>query len=362
MTLSRNCRRLVYVANLRFFCVSHKFFVTLHTIFNLQTPYMAHRQALLVVNPVAGTRSKRGLEETVAARLAAAGVAVYSVATEGPGHAVELTRKAVADGFDMVVSAGGDGTVNEISSVLAHTGVVLGILPLGSGNGLARSLGIPQDVGEALKIIADGHIADCDRGLVNGRPFYCTFGVGFDAAVSEKFASMKRRGRITYVRSVFREFLKYRSQPYAISIGGNVITERAFLIAVCNASQYGNNAYIAPQAKLSDGLLDLIVIHDGSPLSTVKVGVDLLTGYLDRNTRIDTFRISAANITRLEEGPVHVDGDPLKLGTNLDIVCDAASLKVYAPEKEADFKPIVSPLLSMLSDIRYDVKSKLGLH
>jgi len=285
-------------------------------------------------------------------------VAVTGVYTEGPGHAVELTSRAVADGFDMVISAGGDGTVNEIASVLAHTSTTLGILPLGSGNGLARSLGIPQDVGEALKIIEEGHIISSDRGIVNGKPFYCTFGVGFDAAVSEKFASMKRRGRITYVRSVINEFLKYRSQPYSITIEGRVVTERAFLIAACNASQYGNNAYIAPNAKLSDGLLDLIVIHDGSPLSTVKVGVDMITGYLDRNARIDTFRVSTATIARLDEGPVHVDGDPLRLGKKLDITCDASSLSVFAPEKEEEFKPIVSPLRAMFNDFRYDVISK----
>lgn len=169
---------------------------------------------------------------------------------------------------------------------------------------------------------------------------------------------MKRRGRVTYVRSVFQEFLKYRSQPYALSIGGAVITEQAFLIAVCNASQYGNNAYIAPQAKLSDGLLDITVVHSGSPLSTMKVGVDLLTGYLDRNTSIDTFRVSAATITRLGCGPVHVDGDPLTLGRSLEITCDPAALTVYAPEKESEFKPIMSPLRAMLDDLRYDVLSK----
>lgn len=320
---------------------------------------MAQKKALLVVNPNSGTRSKQGLGEAVAERLAKEDISVTEVFTEGPGHAVDLTKRAVAEGFDAVISAGGDGTVNEIASALAHTDTVLGILPLGSGNGLARSIGIPQDVREALRIIADGHVLNTDRGLVNGSPFYCTFGVGFDAAVSEQFASMKGRGRINYVRSVLKEFLKYQPQPYSISIEGKVITERAFLIAVCNASQYGNNAYIAPMAKLTDGLLDLIVIHDGSPLSTVKVGVDLLTGYIDRNTRIDTFRIRSARIARLEDGPVHIDGDPLRLGKNLDIVCDSSSLKVYAPEKESEFKPIVSPFLSMLSDLRYDVLSKL---
>ncbi len=320
---------------------------------------MAQQQALLVVNPVAGTRSKRGLDEVVAERLSADRLKVTTVFTEGPGHASDLAAQAVRDGFDMVIAAGGDGTVNEVANTLSNTKVALGIIPLGSGNGLARSLGIPQDVGEALSIIEAGHISRCDRGLVNGLPFYCTFGVGFDAAVSEKFATMKRRGRVTYVRSVLREFFNYKSQPYAISIGGKVITERAFLIAVCNASQYGNNAYIAPQAKLSDGLLDLIVIHEGSPLSSVRVGVDLLTGLLDRNTRIDTFRISSATITRLHPGAAHLDGEPATLGTHLQVSCDPSALSVFAPEKEEEFKPIFSPIRAMLSDLRYDMLAKL---
>lgn len=319
---------------------------------------MAQRQALLVVNPVAGTRSKRGLDEVVAERLSGCDIKVTTVLTKGPGHASELALEAIKENFDMVIAAGGDGTVNEVANTLSNTNVTLGIIPLGSGNGLARSLGIPQDVGEALRIIDAGHVARCDRGLVNGMPFYCTFGVGFDAAVSEKFASMKRRGRVTYVRSVLREFFNYKSQPYAISIGGKVITERAFLIAVCNASQYGNNAYIAPHAKLSDGLLDLIVIHEGSPISSVKVGVDLLTGFLDRNTRIDTFRISSATITRLHPGPAHLDGEPLTLGSNLQVNCDPLALSVFAPEKEAEFKPIFSPIRAMLSDLRYDMLAK----
>lgn len=322
---------------------------------------MGKREALLIVNPVAGTRSKQGLPELVASRLASSGIDVTAAFTSGSGDARRLAEKAAGEGMEMVLSAGGDGTVNEIAGALAHTSTALGILPLGSGNGLARSLGIPQDVDEALKIIMAGKTILSDRGIVNSHPFYCTFGVGFDAAVSEKFASMKRRGRITYVRSVFREFLKYRSQPYAISVNGTVITEEAFLIAVCNASQYGNNAYIAPHAKLTDGLLDLIVIHSGTPLSTVKVGVDLLTGFLDRNTRIDTFRVSSVTITRLADGPVHVDGDPMNMGKSLDITCDPSALRVFAPEKMEEFRPIVSPLRSMISDIRYDLRSKLHI-
>lgn len=319
---------------------------------------MEKREALLIINPIAGTRSKRGLGEIVTERLGKVGYNVSVLETSGAGDAAAFAEAAAKDGVATVVSAGGDGTVNEIAGALSHTPTTLGILPLGSGNGLARTLGIPQDVDAALKIIADGHKIKCDRGIVNNLPFYCTFGVGFDAVVSEKFASMNRRGRITYIRSVLREFLSYQSQPYAISVNGAVITEKAFLIAVCNASQYGNNAYIAPQAKLTDGLLDITVMHSGSPLSTVLVGMDLLTGYLDRNTQIETFRVSAATITRLGCGPAHVDGDPLTLGKNLEIICDPAALSVFVPEKEEEFKPIVSPLRSLFNDIRYDLRAK----
>lgn len=319
---------------------------------------MQKREALLIINPISGTRSKRGLGDSVSECLGKVGIDVSILETSGSGDAAMFAEKAARDGVEIVVSAGGDGTVNEIAGALSHTATTLGILPLGSGNGLARSLGIPQDVEAALKIITEGHKMRCDRGIVNNLPFYCTFGVGFDAAVSEKFASMNRRGRITYIRSVLRELLNYQSQPYAISVNGAVVTERAFLIAVCNASQYGNNAYIAPQAKLTDGLLDITVVHSGSPLSTVLLGMDLLTGYLDRNTQIETFRVSAATITRLNCGPAHVDGDPITLGKNLEIVCDPAALSVFVPEKEEEFKPIVSPLRALFNDIRYDLRAK----
>ncbi|MDE6444181.1 MAG: diacylglycerol kinase family lipid kinase [Muribaculaceae bacterium] len=319
---------------------------------------MKEKKAMLVINPVAGTRSKKGLADMVESRLGEHGISVTSVETAGSGDAGAFATQAAVEGYDMVISAGGDGTVNEIAGALSHTQTALGILPLGSGNGLARSLWIPQDVGEALKIITDGHILTSDRGIAGDNPFYCTFGIGFDAAVSEKFAQNKRRGRMTYIKNVIQEFISYQSQPYAISIGGQVLTENAFLIAVCNAPQYGNNAYIAPQAKLDDGLLDITVIHSGSPFTTMLVGVDLLAGSLDKNTHIDTFRVSSATITRLKEGPVHVDGDPLTMGKNVEVRCEPGALKIFAPSSPAEFKPIVSPLRSMLSDIRYDVLAK----
>lgn len=319
---------------------------------------METKEALLIINPISGTRSKSKLAATVKKYLGDAGITVKAVATRGGGDAFRIATDAAAEGIPIVLAAGGDGTVNEVANALSHTDTTLGIIPLGSGNGLARSLGIPQDENEALRIIREGHMMKSDRGLMNKVPFYCTSGIGFDAAVSEKFAATKRRGRITYIRSVFREFLSYKSQNYAISIGDKIITEQAFLIAICNAPQYGNNAYIAPEAKLTDGYLDITVVHQGNPIDSILMGVDLMTGYLNRNTMIESFRVKSTVISRLTEAPVHIDGDPVKMGKRLEITCDRQALRVFAPKKMTEFRPIVSPLRALLDDMRYDVMSK----
>lgn len=314
-------------------------------------------QAMLIINPIAGTRPKQGVAQHVATRLGEAGYTVDILETQGPGDARRFAARGAAEGYDMVIAAGGDGTVNQAASALCGTQTPLGIVPLGSGNGLARSLGIPSDLQYATDILLRGNVMTCDHGTVNGRDFFCTFGVGFDAAVSERFAQERHRGRTAYVKNVIREFLKYSPESYAISIGGRVVTERAFLIAVCNASQYGNNAYIAPMARLDDGFLDMIVVHSGNVLEKALVGVDLLTGYIDRNTLIESFRISSAAISRLEAGPAHIDGEPAELGKVINVECRPASLRILAPDKESPFRPIISPVKSFFDDIRYDLRA-----
>lgn len=319
---------------------------------------MNKKHGLLIINPISGTRSKRGLSKIVKEHLLPLGIEIEVKLTQAGGDAFRMASEAVEKGYDMVITAGGDGTVNEVANALAFSSCTLGILPYGSGNGLARSVGVPQDTYAALKLIEGGHILKCDRGIVNGNPFYCTFGIGFDAAVSEKFASMKKRGRITYIRSAFREFLNYHSQAYAIVIKGKVITEKALLIAVCNAPQYGNNAYIGPKAKLTDGLLDITVVHADNPFHTLMMSMDMFTGMLDKNRGIGTFRVPALTIVRTQEGPVHLDGEPMQMGKKLNISCQKEALRVFSPEKQNDFYPFISPIRAILDDMRYDVMDK----
>ncbi len=306
---------------------------------------------LLVINPISGVGSKETLDSLVRTHLEPIGFEVSTAYTCAKGDATRLAKLAVEHGCYGVIAAGGDGTVNETARALCDTKVALGIIPCGSGNGLARHLGIPIDPVAAVKIIAENHIVDSDYGSVNGNPFFCTFGVGFDAAVSGNFARQHRRGKLMYLKSAISEYVKYHPQVYTVSANGQVLTEKAFLIACCNASQYGNNAYIAPTASITDGLLDITIIHAGNPLNTAKVGVDLFTGYINSNTLIHSFRAPAAVIYRQSEGPAHLDGEPINIPDTMNIKCHANSLKIFTPTKEVKFRPIITPIENAARDV-----------
>lgn len=308
--------------------------------------------ANLIINPISGTTDKAGLEETVKTHLDKAGIDVDVIHTTCRGDATRIAAEAARAGIDIVLAAGGDGTVNETASALCGTGTALGILPCGSGNGLARHLNIPIDPVEALGVITAGNIIEADHGQVNGRKFFCTFGVGFDAAVSEQFAGRKRRGKLTYIRSTVEQYLRYRPEEYTIAVNGQELTQKAFLVAVCNASQYGNNAYIAPHASITDGLLDITIIHSGNPLQTALVGLDMMTGYINRNTLIQTVKANHLTIKRKDCGPAHIDGEPMTIEPEMEIVCHPATLRVFTPCIEHQFKPIITPVRAMIDDLR----------
>lgn len=307
---------------------------------------------MLIINPISGTGSKRGLTEFATNFLSKIGYDIDVVYTTGRGDATRLAKKAIEQNYHAVLAAGGDGTINETAAALCDSNVALGIIPAGSGNGLARHLNIPIDPIQSLNVIAENNIIDCDYCSVNERPFFCTFGVGFDATVSEKFAKQNKRGKFMYVKSAISEFLNYTPQEYTISANGKTFTEKAFIVACCNASQYGNNAYIAPRASITDGLIDVTIVHSGTPLDTAMVGVDLFTGYLDRNTLIHTFRTPSVVITRTNEGPAHLDGEPLIMPDTISIECHHKGLKIFIPQKDVPFRPIITPVNSMWNDFK----------
>lgn len=314
-----------------------------------QTP--GRQRLFLIINPISGTHSKEGLDQRITDILNNQGFDVYTEFTRGPGDATTLARRAVAEGYDGVLACGGDGTVNETARAMINTGVAMGIIPAGSGNGLARHIGIPIDPIASLDVIAERRVVDCDFGSVNGTPFFCTFGMGFDAAVSDRFASSGQRGKMTYVRSAFEEFIRYKPQSYRIEVDGEEIAQDAFLVAVCNASQYGNNAYIAPTASITDGLLDIIVIRKMSKAAVFLLGMDLMAGTLGDNRGVIRRSVRRAVIERAVDGPAHLDGEPFSIGRRIEVECHPGKLRLFTTASKTPFRPLITPIEGMARDI-----------
>lgn len=280
------------------------------------------KRITFIVNPISGTRSKDGLDKKIAKAIDSNRYEWQIVMTQRAGHAIEIAHQCAADGTDICVAVGGDGTVNEVASGLTGSTTALGIIPMGSGNGLARHLCLPMSVKGALDIINQGETAQFDYGLINDHPFFCTCGMGFDAHVSLKFAQSGKRGLTTYAKMVLSEGLHYQPDTYTITFEDDQGKEQkceAFLVACANAAQYGNNTYIAPSASMQDGLLDVIIIEPFGSIGGPKVLTELFTKTLYSNRHVRHFQARSIHIHRPSEGAVHFDGDPVVMGTDIQV-------------------------------------------
>ena len=277
------------------------------------------RTILFIINPKSGTDKKLYVRQIIGKKIDVSKFSYQVRYTEYAGHAEVLAREAVEKRTDIVVAVGGDGTVNEVARALIHTQTALGIIPCGSGNGLARHLQLPMDPEGAIQMINEACIKSLDYGTMNNLPFFCTCGMGFDAFVSMKFANSGKRGLLSYIENTLRETLTYKPDTYTLTLDDQQIEQRAFVIACANASQYGNNAFIAPAATMSDGLMDITVLEPFSAIEAPQLALQLFNGTLTTNSRVKTFKARKAHIKRLSMAPVHVDGDPLLTDTEIDV-------------------------------------------
>lgn len=280
------------------------------------------------MNPISGTSSKAEIPDLIETTLDKDLFDYEILLTERAGHACELASNAKDAGIDVVVAVGGDGTVNEVARSIVHSNTALGIIPCGSGNGLARHLMLPMNARKSIEIINRYEVHDLDYGIINGYPFFCTCGMGFDAYVSMKFAESGKRGPITYVENVLREGLKYKPETYVIEDETGSARYKAFLISCANASQYGNNAYIAPQASMSDGLLDVIIMEPFDVLEAPQISIDMFNKTLDKSSKIKTFKCKKLNIRRERKGVIHYDGDPVMADDNVTIELKEKGIKI----------------------------------
>lgn len=314
------------------------------------------------MNPISGTSDKKDIPYLIEELLDKEQFDYSIRETEYAGHAYEIAKESKEQGIDIVVAVGGDGTVNEVGRALVHSNTALGIIPTGSGNGLARHLLIPMKIKGAIQVLNDCEITDLDYGIINEHPFFCTCGVGFDAFISEKFAEAGKRGPITYLENILKEGLKYEPETYEIEAENGTIKKKAFLISCANASQYGNNAYIAPQASMSDGMIDVIIMEPFDALEASQISIEMFNKTLDKNNKIKTFRSKEIKIYRKAPGVIHYDGDPIDTGKEIVVTVKEKGIKILTnPKADRSLRQpnqiqnATAELFSELTQIREDV-------
>lgn len=285
-----------------------------------------------MINPISGGRDKRKIPKLIEKYLDKTLFDARIVFTEREEHAYMLSKAAVKDGYNIVVAVGGDGTVNEISRALVHTTVSLGIIPFGSGNGLARSLKIPLRIDAAIKVLNQKNSVLIDSGKLNNYCFFNIAGSGFDAHISQQFAINKTRGFVGYIKTTFQELKKYVSQEYEITLDDLTISRKAFIVSIANSSQYGNDAHIAPLADVKDGLLDIVVV---APIVWYMIPILALRMFnksASSSKYVEMFKAKKISIKREYAAAIHIDGEPKNEQQNLEILIVPKSLNVIVPK------------------------------
>lgn len=289
------------------------------------------KKVVFILNPVSGTR-KKALVPGLIRQYLNHDLYDYEIAeTQRAFHAHALAKAAAEAGASMVVAAGGDGTVNEVASGLLYSDSALGILPFGSGNGLALHLGIPIDTIKAIQLLNSPSFSVIDAAEANGKPFFCTAGLGFDARIGRLFASTHTRGFGSYVKMAFKEYFNFRPHSYTIKVNGKEINGSFFVVTMANAGQYGNNAYIAPHANIQDGKIDLCLLKPFPHYQVVPLGWSLFRKTIDQSAYMEIFRTSEAEINCPEAECMHLDGEFVPAKGIIKINMLPQSLKVALP-------------------------------
>jgi len=278
----------------------------------------------LIINKFAGHGKKReaAIESAIIWLQKNAGKVEFAY-TEFPGHATELATKASTSEFDIVVAVGGDGTVNEVAQGLFGTSTAMGILPIGSGNGLARELEISMNILKSAKTLIEGRVRHIDICRINNQRFLCTAGIGFDAQVAHKMSKSSTRGFLRYIQLTILESLTFKPFKIKMNVGGTRVEKPVFLVTFANASQFGNNARIAPNASMTDELIDVVVVNPFNKIWLPVFGIGLFTRLIPKLPFVDFYRAKQIEMEFAETNIYHFDGEPGKLNV-------PATIKIYS--------------------------------
>ena len=289
---------------------------------------------LFIINPISGGKDKLKIPAMIDANLDRSKFNANFAFTEYVGHASEIAEEAAGKNFDVIVAVGGDGTINEIASKVMQQHKILGVLPFGSGNGLARFLKIPMNTVKAIKVINNCKVSVIDTATFNDKCFFNMAGMGFDAHISSVFAGNKGRGLSGYVKLGLQEVLSYQPQTYRIVIDGREYLRKAFVISVANSSQYGNNAHIAPTASVTDGLLDVCIVKEFPMYKLPLLAYEMLRSKTDHSKLVEIIKGKNIHISRIKEDAIHIDGEPFFMGKEIAVSVNPLSLNIITPDYE----------------------------
>jgi diacylglycerol kinase (ATP) len=291
------------------------------------------RKITFVVNPASGTNRSRSQEipELIGKHLDQSAFEWNIVTNSEVGKGISLSKEAAEHGSEIVVAVGGDGTVNEVARGLSGTNTILGIIPAGSGNGLARYLGIPVDIVQAITLLNLGRSIKIDTVSINESLFLSIAGVGFDALVADKFAQANRRGFFSYFRIASREYPYYKPRKYIMDIDGEIVKRRALFISFANSDQFGYNTTIAPTADITDGLMDVCIVRKIPMFKAPLIATMLIAKKIDQSQYVEIIKAKQVSLRRRKNEVINIDGEPTMLTRDLFIKVNPLALQVIVP-------------------------------
>jgi diacylglycerol kinase (ATP) len=291
-----------------------------------------NNKVFFIINKYSGAGFQPKLEGLILSQCDALNLDCSIEFTRDRGHATELAKQATSHGFKKVFAVGGDGTVNEVAQGLIHTISSMGIIPRGSGNGLARHLGIPMNVGKSLEILKSRKTIQMDTLLVNKKLSVNVSGIGFDGHIASLFGKNGKRGLVGYVRLVTKEFFSFKEFPAHITLDENVLHRDIFILAIANSSQFGNNATIAPYASVCDQLMDVCFVKKVPLSQSIGFARKMFLGKIDTSAFVEIIKAKKINIRFEKPMPYHIDGEPMESEANFGIVLKPASLNMIVPD------------------------------
>lgn len=292
---------------------------------------MSGDKVLFIINQFSGSGYRKELEGKIIAACEERSLECQIEFTMKAGHGTSLAKDAVDKGFNYVFAVGGDGTVNEVANGLLNSSVPLGIIPKGSGNGLARHLQIPLRIEKALKLLDEPRVISMDTCMVNGKLSINVSGIGFDGSVAQQFGRNGKRGLLSYIKIVITNFVNFNEFRFDMSIDGKQTTDNAIIISIANSTQFGNNAVIAPAASVCDQKLDISIVKKMSVIQGLRFVAQLFSKKIHRSPSIKLLKGSFIHIKLKEEQPFHIDGEAAGLSSEFSIKVNPASLRVIIP-------------------------------